>query len=225
MSIGLMFATAVKAFLLIISTLFPIVDPLSGSPLFLAFTPQYSTQTRRTLALRVAIDSFWVLIASYFVGAKVLAFFGVSLPVVQVGGGLIVISIGWSMLAQKENQPGPDQRNVPPSDPYRRAFYPLTMPLTIGPGSISVAITLGANVSHHYGFHITLVLAALLGIAVIGASIYLCYAFASTLARILGDTGMIIIVRLSAFLLICIGVQIAWNGASALLSSLVFQVR
>lgn len=216
---------AAKAFFLIVSTLFPIVDPLSGSPLFLALTPQSTADTRRVLARKVSFNSFWVLIVSYFVGAKVLAFFGVSLPVVQVGGGLIVVSIGWSMLAQKDAQPGAVQKNVPPVDLFQRAFYPLTMPLTVGPGSISVAITLGANVAHHYGFHVLVVVAALLAIVVIALSVFLCYAFANALARIFGDTGMTVIVRLSAFLLICIGVQILWNGASALLASIAFQAR
>jgi len=87
-------AMAVKAFLLVLSALFPIVDPLSGSPIFLALTSEYSPAMRRVLALRVAVDSFFLLVGSYFVGSHVLAFFGVSLPVVQVGGGLIVIAIG-----------------------------------------------------------------------------------------------------------------------------------
>src|SRR5215472_11682366 len=117
--------TAAKAFFLIVSTLFPIVDPLSGSPLFLAFTPQYSPETRRRLAVRVSRDSFWLLLASYFVGERVLAFFGVSLPVVQVGGGLVLISMGWSMLAQKDDQSGPVQKSLPPVDVFSRAFYPL----------------------------------------------------------------------------------------------------
>jgi len=99
------------------------------------------------------------------------------------------------------------------------------MPLTVGPGSISVAVTLGANTAHHYGFHVILVITGLLAIALIGASIYLCYAFADGFAGILGNTGMTIIVRISAFLLVCIGVQITWNGVSSLLSSLVFRVR
>jgi len=214
--------TAAKAFFLIISALFPIVDPISGSPLFLALTPQLSAETRRALAWRVALDCFWVMIVSYFVGAKVLAFFGVSLPVVQVGGGLIVISIGWTMLSQKDSPPGAVQKNLPQVDVFQRAFYPLTMPLTVGPGSISVAVTLGANSAHHYGHHILVIVAAVLAIVFIALTVFLCYAFANALARFLGETGMAIIVRLSAFLLICIGVQILWNGASALLSAVVF---
>jgi len=218
-------AMAVKAFLLVLSALFPIVDPLSGSPIFLALTSEYSPAMRRVLALRVAVDSFFLLVGSYFVGSHVLAFFGVSLPVVQVGGGLIVIAIGWTMLMQKDDQPGSTAKALQPQDIGRRAFYPLTMPLTVGPGSVSVAITLGANSAHYYGFQPLIVVAALMGIALVALSVFLCNGFADQLARVLGDTTMTVIVRLSSFLLVCIGVQIVWNGLSALLSSVTFRVR
>lgn len=106
------------------------------------------------------------------------------------------------------------------SDALHSAFYPLTLPLTVGPGSISVAVTLGANSTRHYGFHLGIVLAALAAMAVVAISVLLCYGLADQLARVIGKTGMIVIVRLSSFLLVCIGVQIMWNGLSALLSTL-----
>lgn len=217
---------AVKAFLLTLSALFPIVDPLAGSPIFLALTEGYSAETRRVLAWRVAFNSVILMMGSYLIGAHVLNFFGVSLPVVQVGGGLVVVSMGWGMLMEKEQiheKANKDvQRDVQKEAVFGRAFYPLTLPLTVGPGSISVAVTLGANATHRYGFHVWIILASLIAMVVIGASIFLCYGFADRLARMLGKTGMTVIVRLSSFLLLCIGVQIMWNGISALLSSVHF---
>ena len=212
-------ANAVKVFLLTLSALFPIVDPLAGSPIFLAMTEQYSAVTRRALSWRVAINSLFLMIGSYFVGAHVLNFFGVSLPVVQVGGGLVVVSMGWSMLLEKEEVHDIARRDVQAEAVFGRAFYPLTLPLTVGPGSISVAVTLGANSTRRYGFHIWIVFAALIAMIVIALSVYLCYGFADRLARMLGKTAMTVIVRLSSFLLLCIGIQIMWNGISALLSS------
>jgi len=118
-------------------------------------------------------------------------------------------------------------RNVQPQEAFRHAFYPLTMPLTVGPGSISVAITLGANAAHHHqhGINVLAILAALIGSVLLALSIFLCYGFAHRLARILGPTATAVIMRLSAFLLVCIGVQIIWNGISALLLSLPTIVR
>ncbi|HET7440732.1 MAG TPA: MarC family protein [Terriglobales bacterium] len=213
-------ADAVKVFLLTLSALFPIVDPLAGSPIFLATTPGYSAQMRRALAWRVALNSLLLMVGSYFIGAHVLNFFGVSLPVVQVGGGLIVASMGWGMLFERADAHDTTRQSVECSDALHSAFYPLTLPLTVGPGTISVAITLGANSTRHYGFHVVIILAALIAMAAIAITVLLCYALADRLARILGQTAMTVIVRLSSFLLVCIGVQIMWNGIGALLSSL-----
>jgi multiple antibiotic resistance protein len=111
-----------------------------------------------------------------------------------------------------------------PLDISRRAFYPLTLPLTVGPASISAAITLGANAAHHHAYHPLTILAALVGLALIAISILLCYGFADRLARILGATGMTVITQLSPFFLVCIGVQIAWNGVKALLEELTLHI-
>ena len=172
------------------------------------------------------MNSFFLLVGSYFIGAHILSFFGISLPVVQVGGGLIVISTGWALLKQgaDTDQKGV-MRNIQATDPFRDAFYPLTMPLTVGPGSISVAITLGANAPRHQGFHLLSILTAIVGSVLLAASIFLCYAFAGRLGRMIGPTGMTVIIQLTSFLLVCIGVQILWNGAAALLGSVPLHMR
>jgi multiple antibiotic resistance protein len=181
---------------------------------------QWRTIPTQALSLRIAMNSFFLLIGSYFVGTYVLAFLGISLPVVQVGGGLLVMATGWTLLKQRNDEKHDMQRAVQPQDTFRHAFYPLTMPLTVGPGSISVAITLGANGALHHPYHPLDILAAVIGLVLIAISILLCYGFADRLARILGATGMTVILQLSSFFLVCIGVQIAWNGIKALLESL-----
>jgi len=212
---------AVKTTILVVSALFPIVNPLGGSPVFLALTREYTGQARRMLAQQIAVNSFILLIASFLTGTHMLAFFGISLPVVQVGGGLIVISTGWSLLKQKEEDDrGTAHREMDPQDIFRHAFYPMTLPLTVGPGSISVAITLGANAARHLPQNLLDIVGAVIGSLLIAVSVFLCYGFADRLARLLGATGMSVIMRLSSFLLVCIGVQILWNGASVLLGSL-----
>ena len=135
-----------KSILLFVSALFPIVDPIGGSPVFLSLTLNYDAYTRRLLARRIAGNSFILLVASFTLGSHVLSFFGISLPVIQVGGGMIVIATGWAMLKQQDsNDRATVGRMVNCADALHAAFYPLTLPLTVGPGSISVAITLGAN--------------------------------------------------------------------------------
>ena len=210
---------AAKTLFLVVTALFPIVDPLGGSPFFLALTREYAPEARKALSWRIAMNSFFLLVASYFVGTYILAFFGISLPVVQVGGGLILVATGWTLLKQRDDEKHDVHKTVPPNDGFRRAFYPLTMPLTVGPGSISVAVTLGANAGRSHALHPLTILAALLGSALIALSIFICYGFADRLAQILGATAMTVIMQLSSFLLVCIGVQITWNGIKVLLES------
>jgi multiple antibiotic resistance protein len=217
---------AAKSLFLILSALFPIVDPLGGSPIFLAMTREYSPSTRRALSLRIAMNSFFLLVGSYFIGIHILSFFGISLPVVQVGGGLVVISTGWTLLKQSyDDDPRGVKKGIQPTDPFHNAFYPLTLPLTVGPGSISVAITLGANAPQHQGVDLVSILTAIVASILLAASIFLCYGFADRLGRVLGRTGMTVIIQLTSFLLVCIGVQILWNGVSALLVSLPLHMR
>lgn len=211
---------AAKNLFLVLSALFPIVDPLGGSPFFLALTSDYPAEARKTLSRQIAVNSFFLLVGSYFVGTYILAFFGISLPVVQVGGGMVLVVMGWATLMEKDEAAhGVPRKGIQCLDVFRQAFYPLTLPLTVGPGSISVAITLGANAAHNHALHPLTILAALLASALIALSIFLCYGFADRLARILGPTAMVVVVKLTSFLLVCIGVQIAWNGIKALLET------
>jgi multiple antibiotic resistance protein len=216
-------AQLLKSTFLMLTALFPIVNPLGGAPLFLSLTHYYSPEERNILSRRIALNSIALIVGSYFIGTHILAFFGISLPVVQVGGGLVLASTGWALLKQKdEDSTKADvHRSVGEQNLLTKAFYPLTLPLTVGPGSISVAITLGANEPHIDHRIIFSMIGAVIGAVLIAGSVYLCYAFSDRLARALGETGMSVIMRLSSFLLVCIGVQIIWNGVSTLLKSVV----
>jgi multiple antibiotic resistance protein len=211
-----------KTAFLIMTALFPIVNPLGSAPIFLALTRSYGSEERRILSRRIAFNSLVLILASYLIGTHILAFFGISLPVVQVGGGLVLVSTGWAMLKRTEDDTSKVDvhRTADVSDLLEKAFYPLTLPLTVGPGSISVAITLGANETHIDHRIIFSIIGAAIGALLISASVYLCYAYADQLAKVLGATAMNVIMRLSSFLLVCIGVQIVWNGLSALLKSI-----
>ena len=204
----------VRSVLLVFATLLPIVNPLGLAPIFAEMTMDYDQAIRRTVAMRVAVNGVVLLMASIFVGSYILQFFGISLAAVQIGGGLIVTVAGWRILNRKGDLPDRKAESQPSNDRIlSQAFYPLTMPLTVGPGSIAVAVTLGSNL--HEESHLQLIvgaLAALFGVLLIGTSIYICYAYADRLERLLGPTGTSIVIRLSAFILVCIGIQIMFNG-------------
>src|SRR5277367_6614058 len=214
----------IKNTLLVVGAMFPIVNPIGNTPIFLSLTRGLSSHGRAVLARMIALNGLTLILTSIFIGTHILTFFGISLPVVQVGGGLVVISTGWTLLRRPSDDDtgGDGGRKECNEDNYsRQAFYPLTLPLTVGPGSISVAITVGADRPEGSEWHWPLIVGLLLGSALIAASIYLSYRFAERLGRTLGDSAMNIIIRLSSFILVCIGVQILWNGLRALLQTVV----
>jgi multiple antibiotic resistance protein len=207
------------AILLVVGAILPIVNPVGSAPMFLAMTHGADSATRRTLAVRVAINSFLLLLGSLIFGNFVLRLFGLSVPVVQLAGGLVLCAMGWNILAEDAPSPAPDSA---PRDDFAiaRAFYPLTLPLTVDPGAISVAVTIGANHSSSITRVIIAILGAIVGVAIIAASVWLTYRYAERVAAWIGHTRLAAVLRLSAFIVLCIGVQIAWNGARALLEEL-----
>ncbi len=207
--------------LLVVGALFPIVNPLGNTPIFLTLTRGLSGPGRIKLAWSIAVNGLVLMVASIFIGTHILGFFGISLPVVQVGGGLVVVSTGWALLRHTDDDAAADDAKRPCNEEnyMRQAFYPLTLPLTVGPGSITAAITVGANRTEGSEWRLPVIAGMLIGAVVIAVSIYLSYRFAEKIAAALGDAAMNVIIRLSSFILVCIGVQILWNGLSALLRS------
>ena len=157
--------------LLVVGALFPIVNPIGNTPIFLSLTRGLSGKGRTALARMIALNGLALILASIFIGTHILAFFGISLPVVQVGGGLVVISTGWALLRHSDDETDGKnpQKECNETDYSRQAFYPLTLPLTVGPGSISVAITVGANRTEGSEWRWTLIAGMLLGSLLIAA--------------------------------------------------------
>jgi multiple antibiotic resistance protein len=209
-----------SAFLLTFAGLFPIVNPIEGAPFFLGLTARCTSAERRVLARKTAINGFALLLGSMALGPSLLEVFGLQLPVVRIAGGLVLAALGWKLLSQEDwsDHSGAELQSTVP---HRKvgSFYPLTMPLTVGPGSMSVAITIGSRKSagiqpgSELAEHAT---GALLGVIAIAISIYLAYRFAEPIGRLLGDTGLEVLVRLSAFILMCIGIEFIWSGVSTL---------
>jgi multiple antibiotic resistance protein len=211
-------ANVVNAFLLVYAALFPIVNPVGSAALFLRLTQFVPQSERPVLARGVAVNSFMLLVGSLLIGSHVLVFFGITLPIVRIAGGLVVAAFGWKLLHAGEEPD--DRRSAADNSPDTPvdAFYPLTMPLTVGPGSISVAVTLGsqrpagADMSQLAIFGC----GAIAGLAAIAATVYVCYRYAGNIVAGLGERGSRVVMRLSAFILFCIGIQIIWSGYTSL---------
>ena len=206
------------AILLMVGALLPVVNPLGDAPIFLAMTPGCDELTRADLAKRIAVYSFFLLLGAMLLGSFVLLMFGLSIPVVQVAGGAVVCALGWKLLTDSP-KPAEVAFDAVHANAIAlgRAFAPLTMPLTIDAGVISVAITVGANHAHTFKHAMIQVLASAIGAGIIALSILLAYRYAQRGGKRIGHTGMMVVVRLSAFIMDCIGVGISWNGVKALL--------
>jgi multiple antibiotic resistance protein len=209
----------IKTFLLVFLPLFPVVNPIGDAPIFLALTQWYPDSTRKVLARKVAAYGFALLAGSFLFGSVILDFFGISIVVIQLAGGLVVAATGWTLLNQKDDSSTDNQAPPTLEDALQHAFYPLTLPITVGPGCISIAITLGAHIrrqagtgwEHGYPRHF---LSALAGMLVLCVLVAVCYGNADRIVKRLGKAGTTVVVRLSAFILLAIGVQIMWNGLS-----------
>lgn len=209
-----------KVFAVTFVALFPVVNPVGDAPIFLSLTQHYPHSVRKFLARKIAAYGFVLLAVSFLFGSEVLSFFGISLVVIQITGGLIVAMTGWSLLTQEPAPSAAAEESGTLEDALAHAFYPLTLPITIDPGCIAVAITLGAHLRHEAGAGFAHgyprhFLAALTGTFLVCVLVGVCYGRSEQLLRVLGKSGTNILTRLSAFILMAIGVQIMWNGLSS----------
>jgi multiple antibiotic resistance protein len=213
-----MTSTIVASFVAVYAALFPVINPLGGGPIFLNMVQGCSQGVRNKLALGVSVNSFFMLFGSMLIGPELLLFFGITLPALKLAGGLVVIAMGWNLLNQKSSpKDGGDGSSViTDASAQGSAFFPLTMPLTVGPGSIATAISLmaGLKKSSSLGFdsQIPALIGGLIGLIALALTIYLVYRESSGIQRLLGVNGTNVLMRLFAFILLAIGVQIFLGG-------------
>jgi multiple antibiotic resistance protein len=213
------------SFLLAFTALLPLINPIGSALIFLGLVGDEPAVVYRQLARKIAMATIVFLIIIEFLGSLILSFFGISLPVVQLTGGIIIAATAWSLLFENDANAGTRKKNQEigtngprdDSDLAGKIFYPFTFPITAGPGTLVVMLTLSARVSNR-GLpqtaegHAGIVLAAIL----LSASVYFCYGYAPRLIKAVSPSTVHGILRVIAFILMCIGVQIAWNGLSML---------
>lgn len=218
-----------RSFLFALATLLPILNPPAAAPIYLTLTQGAGHRARARLARKVSINIVIMLACALIAGNMVLAFFGISLPVIRVGGGLLVVATAWNLI----NASDPDTRHaqdMAESYSYEqvrsKAFYPLTFPMIAGPGSLSAAITVGATVQDNATWRAVFKLGgSLSGLAVAGIAVYFTLRFASEVIGRLGPNGTAVVMRLSAFILLCLGVQIVWDGLHDLILNLAREIE
>ena len=216
-------ALVLKYFGLAFSALLPVINPIGSALIFLGVVGDAPTDLFRDLARRVAVSTVLFLLIIELVGATLLSFFGISLPVVQLAGGFVLAGMGWGLLNNQDGTKATKQDAADSSVGGRlegKVFYPLTFPITAGPGCIVVMLTLSAHASR------TAVLPNILahiGIAIavvaLSVSVYMCYTYAPKITQKVAPQTAQGILRVIAFVLMCIGVQIAVNGLQAMMAA------
>ena len=202
--------------LLVPVSLLPIINPLSTAPVFAA-TVGANRDLAKKLARQVAINAWFVLVVSMLIGSYVLALFGISLPVVRIGGGLLVVATAWQMLHQVEDDDvhavaAKEAVALPNAQVLQRSFFPITFPLTTGPGTIAASIALGAKIPAEPVKYMLGVLVAVCGAALVSLVLYLIFRNAAKVLARLGNVGTLVMIRMMAFILLCIGIEIMWTG-------------
>lgn len=219
-----------KVFLIAFSVLLPLINPLGSALVFLGLVGDAPPKVLRSLARRIAINNIIFLAVFEVLGAAILNFFGLSLPIVQLSGGLVVAAMGWKVLNErsagadfrnKEEETG--QRGEPDTQHLEEGvFYPYTFPITSGPGTLVGLLTITAHISTKVlGANIIAHLMVFLAIVALSLICYFCYAYAPKITKKIPPSTAHGILRVIAFILLCIGTQIAWNGLAALLATVI----
>jgi multiple antibiotic resistance protein len=218
-----------KFFALGFSALIPLINPLGSAFVFLGLVGLAPIEVYRALARKIAINTLIFLIVIALIGSSLLSFFGISLPIMQVSGGIVIAMIGWGLLNQKDSAPSAEKTSAAlpaVTEPEiaslkSKAFYPFTFPITAGPGCIVIMLTLSVHARQPVISQTLLAYAGLLiASIVLSASVYLCYAYAPKIVRSISPATAHGIVRVIAFILFSIGIQITWNGLTKLLPPL-----
>ena len=200
----------VSLFTLGFSSLFPLINPVGTALIIQPKLSRGSMDQRKGEARAICVYSLMLGVVALFAGSWVLRFMGVSVEMTQLGGGLIIARMGLGLLDAKEED---DAQSAPEGSIQSSLFYPLAFPLTLGPGGISVLITLSAH-AHGSNEVETFIRQGVIGLALFATLVitYVCLAYSDLVIRRIGAQGALVLNRLIAFLVFCIGLQVAFSG-------------
>ena len=210
---------ALKIIPTIFAALFPVVNPIGTALILYGMTRGVDDQAWKSMSRKIAFYSFLFLSFFFFFGSYILKLFGISIPVVQFSGGIVLALMGWQLLNQKETHKPASEEGLdnPDSAIDTKAFYPFTFPLTIGPGGMAVVLTFSAHLNRESRLLVTMEQgAAIIGILLICVVVSLCYRNLKFMTNRFSAAGALALSKVLAFFVLCIGVEIAWAGFKAL---------
>jgi multiple antibiotic resistance protein len=209
--------------------LFHVVNPIGSGILFLNLTPAADDKTRRLLAWKIAVNSFFLMVVVLLAGIYIMKLFGITIPIVQICGGTMIMSMGWRSLNRDDSSNESDRKTYIKSDIESSAFptyndkvfYPFTFPFTVGPGSIAVTLTVSAeSITGTVGNDFLQYLGAIVSLLLIAVTIYICYSSANYFMARISESVRRVIMKIMSFILLCIGGQIFFGGITAYIKGL-----
>ena len=210
---------AIKIIPMIFAALFPVVNPIGTALILFGMTRGVDDQTWKSMSRKIAFYSFLFLSFFFFFGSYILKLFGISIPVVQFSGGIVLALMGWQMLNQKEAIKSATDAGLdnPDSLIEAKAFYPFTFPLTVGPGGMAVVLTFSAHLNRESRLLITMEQgAAVFGIFLMCIVVTVCYRNLKYMTKRFSAAGALALSKILSFFVLYIGVEIAWAGFMAL---------
>jgi len=187
--------------------LFPIVNPIGGIPLFFSLTSNFTREERNRTARRTALYVIAILVTFMLFGRFVLGFFGISLPVLKIAGGLIVANTAWGMVTASSRMTTEERSEALTKEDI--SLTPMAMPMLSGPGSIGVVMGLAAHANGFLAY-----MGMMIGIVLVGFTVYLFLRLGGPMVKRLGPSSMGAITRIFGFLILAIAVQLVWDGVA-----------
>lgn len=210
---------ALKIIPMIFAALFPVVNPIGTALVLYGMTREVDDQTWKSTSRKIALYSFLFLAFFFFFGSYILKLFGISIPVVQFSGGVVLAMMGWQLLNQTETSQPVSKESIQEYDSLidTKVFYPFTFPITIGPGGLAVVLTFSAHLDKGTRLDVTLEQgAAIVGIFLMCVVVSICYRHLHKMTRRFSPASALAISKIMAFFVLCIGVEIAVAGFKAL---------
>ena len=207
-------------------TLFHVVNPIGSGILFLNFTPNATDALRKKVSLKIAWNMFMVLTVTLFAGTYILQLFGITIPIVQIGGGLMLASMGWKALYSDDSTNESNQKQIVKDQASSDAmymsqvFYPLTFPFTIGPACLAATLTISAHSSAHHTSKYYVLGGGVIGILLVSITVYLFYVYSNSIVKQMSPQNRNMLMKLLSFILMCIGGQIMYGGLTGIVQQL-----
>ncbi|MFT4024396.1 MAG: MarC family protein [Flavihumibacter sp.] len=201
--------------------LFPVVNPVGTAFIVSPYFSGLSDKEKKVAVKKITLNAFCICAVTVFVGHWVLEIFGLSIPIIQLAGGIMICKMGWDSLSDDKEPDHPSA--ISTTSPFEnlkgKLFYPITFPITTGAGTISVLFTLSAHSAkagiHNYFINTGAVLLAVVCICIL---IYILYLNTKRFIQFFGSKGEKIINRIFSFLIFCVGLQIAVSGIKTLMA-------